>query len=308
LFPSDGRDVEVLLQKADVAMYRAKETRTDLSFYDERHDHHSPAKLALTGELRTAVQNGEIVVWYQPEFDLRTENVPALEALVRWQHPQLGLLTPDSFIGMAEHTNLIKPLTQRVLELALMQNAAWRSIGIDVAIAVNISAHVLVDSGFTSRVLAALANAGVPPNRLKLEVTESTLMVDPDLAREVLRELDEHNIEISIDDFGTGYSSLAYLAELPVSEVKIDRSFVSRMASGSSETIIVNSTIDLAHNLGLRAIAEGVEDPALLSELQMLGCDASQGYAISRPLPSHRATDWLVASRELVTVEGLLVP
>jgi diguanylate cyclase (GGDEF)-like protein len=308
LYPSDGTDVEALIQKADVAMYRAKETRADLSFYDERHDHHSPAKLALTGELRTAVESGQIVVWYQPEFDLRTEEVPALEALVRWEHPQLGLLTPDSFIGMAEHTNLIKPLTQRVLDLALLQASDWHAMDMDVAVAVNISAHVLVDPGFTDRVLTALARAGVPANRLKLEVTESTLMVDPVLARAVLRELDGHGVEISIDDFGTGYSSLAYLADLPVSEVKIDRSFVSRMSSGSSETIIVNSTIDLAHNLGLRAIAEGVEDLALLPELQELGCDASQGYAISRPMTSTAATKWLTASRDLFTVSGLATP
>jgi diguanylate cyclase (GGDEF)-like protein len=308
LYPSDGTDVEALIQKADVAMYRAKEKRTDLSFYEERHDHHSPAKLALTGELRTAVESGQIVVWYQPEFDLRTEEVPALEALVRWEHPQLGLLTPDSFIGMAEHTNLIKPLTQRVLDLALLQVSDWRTLEIDVAVAVNISAHVLVDPGFTDRVLTALARAGVPANRLKLEVTESTLMVDPVLARAVLRELDGHGVEISIDDFGTGYSSLAYLADLPVSEVKIDRSFVSRMSTGSSETIIVNSTIDLARNLGLRSIAEGVEDLALLPELQELGCDASQGYAISRPMTPTAATKWLMTSRDLVSVSGLATP
>jgi diguanylate cyclase (GGDEF)-like protein len=299
LFPDDGRDVETLLQKADVAMYRAKETHADAALYEERHDHHSPAKLALTADLRIAAENDEIVVWYQPVLDLRTDEVPAVEALVRWQHPDLGLLMPGSFIDMAEHTNLIKPLTQKVLELSLQQVAAWRQIGIDVVVAVNVSARVLIDRDFTTRVLAALERAGVEPNRLKLEVTESTLMADPVTARGVLRELDGHGIEISIDDFGTGYSSLAYLAELPVSEVKIDRSFVSRMSAGSSETIIVSSTIDLAHHLGLRAIAEGVEDLALLPDLQALGCDAVQGYAISRPMPGQDATAWLLnAARE----------
>jgi len=299
LFPDDAAEVDRLLQKADVAMYRAKETRTDVALYDEQHDHHSPAKLALTASLRRAMEDEQIVVWYQPELDLQTQQVMAVEALVRWEHPELGLLMPGSFVAMAEHTNLIKPLTQRVIELSLLQLAKWRSLDIDVSVAVNISAHVLVDHGFADRVLNALGTAGIPASRLKLEVTESTLMVDPVHARDVLHKLESHGLEISIDDFGTGYSSLAYLTELPVSEVKIDRSFVSRMEGGSSEMIIVNSTIDLAHNLGLRAIAEGVEDLALLGQLRALGCDAAQGYAISHPLTAENATEWLLETRGL---------
>ncbi|MGO9750105.1 MAG: putative bifunctional diguanylate cyclase/phosphodiesterase [Solirubrobacteraceae bacterium] len=306
LFPQDGTDVETVLQKADVAMYRAKKTRSDVALYDERHDDHSPAKLALTVELRSAIEDDQVVLRYQPELDLATEKVVALEALVRWEHPALGLLMPSSFVDMAEHINLIKPLTQRVLDLSLGQLAQWRAMNIDVSVAVNISAHVLVDQGFVDRVLMALQNAGVPPTRLKLEVTESTLMVDPVLARSVLQALDGHGIEISIDDFGTGYSSLAYLAKLPVSEVKIDQSFVSRMAAGSSESIIVNSTIDLAHHLGLRAVAEGVEDLALLTDLRALGCDAAQGYAISRPLTGDSITQWLCSSQNFNPVIGIV--
>lgn len=302
LCPQDGSDVEIVLQKADVAMYRAKKTRADVALYDERHDDHSPAKLALTVELRTAIDDDQVVLCFQPELDLTTGKVLALEALVRWEHPALGLLLPSSFVEMAEHVNLIKPLTQRVLDLSLSQLAQWRAINMDVSVAVNISAHVLVDPGFVDRVLTALHDARVPPSRLKLEVTESTLMVDPALARSVLQELDSHGIEISIDDFGTGYSSLAYLAKLPVSEVKIDQSFVSRMAAGSSETIIVNSTIDLAHHLGLRAVAEGVEDPALLADLRELGCDAAQGYAISTPLSGEDITQWLRTSRRFAPI------
>jgi diguanylate cyclase (GGDEF)-like protein len=301
MFPEHGRGVETLLQKADVAMYRAKETRTDVAVYDERHDHHSPAKLALTAELRTAVDTEEIVVWYQPELDLRTREVLAVEALVRWDHPRLGVLPPSSFVRMAEATNLIKPLTQRVLEIALRQIADWSAIGLDISAAVNRSAQVLVDQSFSDHVLAALRRAGVPPQRLKLEVTESVLMSDPVTARTVLRELEALGCEISIDDFGTGYSSLAYLADLPVSEVKIDQSFVSRMSDGSSEKIIVNSTIDLAHHLQLRAVAEGVEDWALLPELEALGCDAAQGFAISHPLAGPDATRWLL---EFPTMAG----
>jgi diguanylate cyclase (GGDEF)-like protein len=303
LFPDHGHGVETLLQKADVAMYRAKETRSDVALYDERHDHHSPAKLALTAELRTAVDTEEIVLWYQPELDLRTREVLAVEALVRWDHPRLGVLPPSSFVRMAEATNLIKPLTQRVMEIALLQVADWHALGLDLSVAVNISAQVLVDHTFTEQVLAALRRAGVAPERLKLEVTESALMSDPVTARTVLRELEALGCEISIDDFGTGYSSLAYLADLPVSEVKIDRSFVSRMSAGSSEKIIVNSTIDLAHHLKLRAVAEGVEDWSMLPELEALGCDAAQGYAISHPLAGADATRWLLDFRSMAGFE-----
>ncbi|HEY1568351.1 MAG TPA: EAL domain-containing protein [Solirubrobacteraceae bacterium] len=303
LFPEHGHGVEILLQKADVAMYRAKETRSDVALYDERHDHHSPAKLALTAELRTAVASEEIVLWYQPELDLRTREVLAVEALVRWDHPRLGVLPPSSFVRMAEATNLIKPLTQRVMEVALLQVADWHTLGLEIAVAVNISAQVLVDQSFTGQVVAALRRTGVAPERLKLEVTETALMSDPVTARTVLRELEALGCEISIDDFGTGYSSLAYLADLPVSEVKIDRSFVSRMSAGSSEKVIVNSTIDLAHHLGLRAVAEGVEDWSMLPELEALGCDAAQGYAISHPLAGPDATRWLLDFRSTSAVD-----
>jgi diguanylate cyclase (GGDEF)-like protein len=296
VFPEQGSGVDTLLQRADVAMYMAKETRTAVALYDERHDHHSPAKLALTAELRTAVQGEGIVLWYQPVLDLHTGRVAGVEALVRWEHPNLGLLRPATFVRMAERTNLIRPLTDRVIDLALRQVSAWSDAGIEVTVAVNISVQVLVDQDFTHRVVAALRNSGVRPSSLKLEVTESALMADPQVARSVLCELAELGVGISIDDFGTGYSSLAYLADLPVSEVKIDKSFVSRMAEGSSEKIIVNSTIDLAHHLELSAIAEGVEDLALLPELAALGCDAAQGYAISRPLAGEDATRWLTES------------
>jgi diguanylate cyclase (GGDEF)-like protein len=293
LFPEHGRDIEALLQRADVAMYHAKENRSAIALYDERHDHYSPAKLALTGELRNAVGGEQIEVWFQPQLDFRSGEVPSAEALVRWNHPRLGLLLPGEFMRIADQSNLIKPLTTQVITLALTQVAHWRALGIDTSVAVNISPQVLVDRSFTQQVLAALRRAAVPPALLKLEVTESALMSDPVTARTVLRELDAVGIEISIDDFGTGYSSLAYLADLPVSEVKIDQSFVSRMASHASEKIIVNSTIDLAHHLGLRAVAEGVEHPGLLAELEALGCDAAQGFAISRPLPGPEATRWL---------------
>ena len=306
LFPEDGTDVATLLQKADVAMYRAKETHADPTLYEECYDHHSPAKLALTADLRTAVDSDQIVVHYQPMLDLGTSQVKSVEALVRWQHPDLGLLHPGSFLNIAEQTSLIKPLTQRVLETSLLQAAQWAEAGVEVAVAVNISARVLNDPHFVQGVTRALDDANVPPARLKLEVTESTLMADPALARSVLQELAELGVTISIDDFGTGYSSLAYLADLPVAEVKIDQSFVRRMAAGSRETIIVASTIDLAHNLGMRAVAEGVEDPGLRPQLHALGCDSAQGFAISRPLPEFEATRWLLGSQQFDSSDRLV--
>jgi diguanylate cyclase (GGDEF)-like protein len=298
VYPEDGADGETLLQRADVAMYRAKETRVDIAPYDERHDHHSPSKLALSADLRSAIAEKEIVAWYQPELELCSGEIFAVEALVRWPHARLGMLPPAAFLEMAEHTNMIKPLTQRVLQTALEQLRQWSDLGVDVVMAVNVSTAVLIDERFTESVMDALDQAGVSPHRLKLEVTESTLMADPMVARTVLQDLHGAGVEISIDDFGTGYSSLAYLADLPVSEVKIDRSFVRRMAEGSKEAIIVNSTIDLAHHLGLRAVAEGVEDLDLLLPLAERGCEAAQGYAICRPKTADELTPWLLSARE----------
>jgi len=297
LFPRHGDSVDLLLERADVAMYHAKETRTDVALYEERHDHHSPAKLALAVELRTALdgESEDIAVWYQPEMELRTRKVLAVEALVRWQHPELGLLMPSSFVSMAEQTSMIKPLTQRVIEISLAQLAEWRATGLDIAVAVNVSAQVLVDDDFAKQVLSALNRSGVPPNRLKLDLTESTLMVDPAAARSAVQRLDEAGIKISIDHFGTGYSSLAYLAGLAVSDLKIDQTFVRRMAEGASEAIVVSASIDLAHHLHLRAIAQGVDDASLLPELEALGCDAAQGYAVCAPLTGPDVTHWLEA-------------
>jgi diguanylate cyclase (GGDEF)-like protein len=297
MFPDDGTDVKTLLQKADVAMYRAKATRSDIALYDERHDHHSARKLALSADLRSAIEADQIVAWYQPQLDLKTGDVFAVEALVRWPHPKLGLLPPAMFLQMAEHTNMIKPLTDRMLQLALRQLVRWDELGLDVAIALNISPAVLIDDDFARSVMSAVRDARVSPSRLKLEITESMLMLDADVTSSILHELHRVGLEISIDDYGTGYASLAYLADLPVSEVKIDRSFIARMSRGSKESIIVRSTIDLAHQLGLRAIAEGVEDPALLARLRTLECDAAQGHVISRALPPDELTRWLLMLR-----------
>jgi diguanylate cyclase (GGDEF)-like protein len=297
MFPDDGDEVQILLQKADVAMYRAKGTNRDIVLYNERDDDHSPSKLALSADLRAALEQKQIIAWYQPELDLRSGQVFAVEALVRWPHPSLGMLSPDSFIGMSETTSLIKPLTQLVLDVALRQLSVWDELGLLMKMAVNISTAVLIDKNFTASVVTALEQARVTPDRLKLEVTESTLMADPDTALAILLELSQLGIEISIDDFGTGYSSLAYLAGLPASEVKIDRSFVARMGDSFKDSAIVSSTIDLAHHLGLRAVAEGVEDGPTLDRLRSLECDAVQGFGISRPRRAEDLTPWLLAEQ-----------
>jgi diguanylate cyclase (GGDEF)-like protein len=293
LYPDDGADVDTLLQRADVAMYRAKETHKHFARYDEEHDHHSPARLALMGDLRNAIDTGQIVLWYQPAIDLSTGTVGSVEALVRWEHPELGLLAPGAFIDMAERTSLIKPLTTKVLSTAMAQAKQWDKAGMPLTVAVNISMRSLLDRDFAQHVRGLLEEAAVDARFIKLEITESTIMADPDVVRSVLDDLSAIGLRLSIDDFGTGYSSLAYLKDLPVNEVKIDRSFVSGMAEGSRDAVIVRSTIDLGHHLGLQVVAEGVEDAPTLERLAELGCDLAQGYGISRPLPAPKLTEWL---------------
>jgi diguanylate cyclase (GGDEF)-like protein len=293
-YPDHGDDVDTLLQRADVAMYRAKATHADWERYDEAHDHHSPAKLALMSDLRNAIDNGQIIAHYQPVLDLRTGRVDAVEALVRWNHPDLGLLAPGAFLEMAEHTSLIKPLTRRVIDTSLRQLAEWQALGLDMTMSVNISVRSLLDPAFPGQVAEALAEVDISPSLVKLEITESTIMADPRVAKRVLDELSAMGLTLSIDDFGTGYSSLAYLKDLPVDEVKIDRSFVMNMGKGDSDAVIVRSTIDLGHHLGLQVVGEGVEDEAALERLRELRCDRAQGYFISRPTPGRDLTAWLL--------------
>jgi EAL domain-containing protein (putative c-di-GMP-specific phosphodiesterase class I) len=220
----------------------------------------------------------------------------------------LGLLPPAAFLDICEHTNLIKPLTRLVLDLSLAQVRQWSTQGLDLSVAVNVSTGVLVGHDFVDTVTDALAQTGTPPSRLKLEVTESSIMSEPDVTREILQELAALGVTIVIDDFGTGYSSLAYLADLPVSEVKIDRSFVSNMTRGSKTSIIVNSTIDLAHHLGLLAVAEGVEDPRLLHHLRSIGCDVAQGFVIARPMPRDQVEGWLARTTDVPLLARPAVP
>jgi diguanylate cyclase (GGDEF)-like protein len=293
-YPEDGRDVETLLQRADVAMYRAKESHAPYLTYSKEFDHHTPERLALVADLRRAVDaEGELVVWYEPKLKLHGAAITSVEGLVRWQHPTLGLLQPAAFIEMAEHTGLIKPLTLRVLDQALGQCQDWKDRGLDLEVAVNLSARVLADRRFPTEVTRLMAKWGLSAESLKLEITESSIMADPPAALWVIEQLHAAGISLAIDDFGTGYSSLAMLKQLPVSQIKIDKSFVMNMAASKDDSVIVRSTIELAHNLGLEVVAEGVEDQSSLEKLERLGCDLVQGYHLSPPLPAEQLERWL---------------
>ncbi len=293
VYPQHGSDADELLQHADIAMYVAKETHAGFVLFDPAQDQHSPRRLALLGELRRAIESDQLVLHYQPKVDAHSGRVLGVEALVRWQHPDHGLIPPGEFIPLAERTGLIGPLTHYVLDAALRQCQQWRQAGHELAVAVNISARRLLDVEFPDEVASLLARWEVPARLLVVEITESTIMADPDRALEILGRLDAMGVQLSIDDFGTGYSSMAYLKSLPVHELKVDRSFVTQMNSDSRDAVIVRSTIDLGRNLGLRVVAEGVEDQTTLQELDVLGCDAIQGYYVSRPVPPDDLIRWL---------------
>jgi diguanylate cyclase (GGDEF)-like protein len=295
LYPEHAAGADALMQRADVAMYHAKETRTGIETYDAGRDPHSTQRLSLFGQLRRAIEDDELVLHYQPKVDLGTGQVAGVEALVRWEHPERGLLAPDTFVPLAEQTGLMKSLTASVLEQALRQAAEWIDSGLLVRMAVNVSARDLHDDGFCARVSEALTRTGVPASYLELELTERVVMADPARALQNLTALSRLGVRLALDDFGTGYSSLAYLRRLPVTELKIDKSFVLRMDVDEEDATIVRSTIDLAHGLGLRVLAEGVETAETWQRLSDLGCDAAQGYFLSRPHPAAVITDWLTA-------------
>jgi predicted signal transduction protein with EAL and GGDEF domain len=298
LFPAHGKDGQQLLQRADVAMYEAKATQSGLEVYARERDTHSRERLALVGQLARALEGEEIEVHFQPKAIASSRQIVGVEALVRWRHPELGLLPPAQFVPLTEQAGLARALTRRVLDLALRQCSAWRGAGHDLHVAVNTTVADLLDSKFPGEVEAALATHGLPAQALVLEVTENSVMSDPVRINDVLARLGELGVRLSLDDYGTGYSSLAHLNTLPVGEVKIDRSFVARMGSHPGDAAIVESTIHLAKNLGIRAVAEGVEDEATWQRLVELGCELVQGYALSRPVPALELEPLLDASAQ----------
>jgi len=293
VYPEHGEDADQLLQRADVAMYVTKAAQSGVELYSAKKDGYRPSRLTLMGELRRAIDGGELVLYYQPQVHVRGERVHSVEALVRWQHPVRGLIPPDEFIPLAERTGLIRPLTQRVVELAVQQWAEWRRQGRSLRVAANLSARNLHDPGLADEIARLVWKYKVPPGQLELEITESALMGDTARALDLLPKLRAMGIRLAIDDFGTGYSSLAYLKQMPVSQIKIDRSFVRHMSEDAADTAIVGGTVDLAHNLGLEVVAEGVEDRATFNMLAVLGCDVVQGWLVAPALPAADLVSWL---------------
>ena len=291
--PQHGKDYTELLQHADTAMYVAKLSGLGASLYDTALDRHDQRRLSVLGELRRALDNDELVLHYQPKTLLPTDEVCGVEALVRWNHPQLGLTMPDAFIPFAEHTSLIQPLTDWVIEHAIKDIRTWLDAGRELSVSINVSARSLHDNRLCESIATQLARYGVPGRLLIVEITETSIMAEPVKARDVLMALNAMGVELSIDDFGTGTSSLAYLTSLPIHELKIDKSFVTHMCSRSDDAVIVRSVIDLGHNLGLRVVAEGVEDGHTREQLVEAGCLMAQGYLWSRPLAVDALGVWL---------------
>jgi diguanylate cyclase (GGDEF)-like protein len=286
VYPDHGVSAELLLQRADVAMYTAKRRRTGVELYDAAVDTNDADRLALVAELREGLEREEVIVHFQPQVEIPSGRVVAMEALARWNHPRRGLLLPAEFVTIAEHTGASRALTSYVLERVVRQAAAWAEAGTPTTVAANLSMVDLLDLSLPEEVAALLAREGLEPSLLELEITESSIMADPARVRDVVTRLDELGVRLAIDDFGTGYSSLTYLKRLPVDVLKIDRSFVIGMTADESDRAIVRSTIDLGHNLGLTVVAEGVETPALWDELRRLGSDVAQGWYVAHPAPA----------------------
>jgi diguanylate cyclase len=292
-YPDDGLNVDALIQAADVAMYAAKESHASYTFYDAATHDHSATRLTLLAELRRAIDERELFLHFQPKAALRDREVVSVEALLRWRHPERGLVSPDEFIPSVQQTGLIKPLTIYVLDEALRQCRSWEDDGLTLSVAVNLSIRNLLDVTLPRDVGRLLERHGVDPHRLELEITESTMLADPLRTKCVLENLSDMGVRLSLDDFGTGYSSLSYLKRLPLDQLKIDRSFVLNMLEDTDHAVIVRSTIDLAKNLGLEVVAEGVENAAIWEELGSLGCDVAQGHYLTRPLPADELEAWL---------------
>ena len=297
VYPEHGEDSDSLMRHADIAMYAAKRAGTGHEAYDTRQNQNNSGRLSLLGELRQAVEQDRLTLVYQPKLTLSGTPERAAEALLRWNHPEQGLIAPDKFVPFAEQTGYIKVLTRWVLDVAFRQCAEWRDRGLEIGVSVNISARDLHTADFLRGVTDLLHRHAVDATRICLEVTESAVMEDPAHALEVLHRLHEIGFQLAIDDFGTGYSSLAYLKRLPVHELKIDKSFVRGLVGDGDDAAIVRATIDLAHVMGLGVTAEGVEDEAVLKALRRLGCDRAQGYFISPPLKSEELEEWFMNAR-----------
>jgi diguanylate cyclase (GGDEF)-like protein len=293
IFPRDGADIEQLLKRADIALYASKDSHVPVVYATE-HDLHSTEGLGLVAQIRKALEHDELFVQFQPEVELATGATRRVEALVRWNHPERGLLWPDSFIPLACQSALVRPITRFVLDTALQQCRAWKDAGIEVGVAINLAARDLSDSRLEEEVTEALRRWKVEPHMLELEIPESAVMSERERVHKMLARLSERGVRVAVDDFGSGYASLSHLKQLPVDVLKIDQSFVQNLGRNEEDDAIVRSTIDLAHSLGIVVVAEGVESEDVLARLRALGCDLAQGYCLARPAPAEDITAWLV--------------
>lgn len=297
-FPAHGKEADAIMQRANLALCAAKQNTKKFAVYSETLEKASPRRITMMGELRHAMDNDELVVHYQPKFNITQDRIDSVEALIRWQHPVHGFLPPSEFIPMAERTGLIRPLTHWVLKHALSQVENWHESGLKIGVAVNLSPATLLDTELPNLIVGLLSLYDIPPGHITLEVTEGSMIKEPALALEILSRLAELGIKISIDDFGTGYSSLAYLKKLPAQELKIDKSFVMDMLDSDSDAVIVKSIIDLGHNLGMKVVAEGVETKETADRLTTLGCDILQGFFFSKPMDAQTFIQWHNQSRQ----------
>lgn len=301
--PDHGVEAETLLQRADVAMYQAKVSRSGHAFYARERDRHTRDRLELIAELREAIGTSQILLHYQPKLELRNGAVEEVEALVRWQHPTRGLLPPGEFVPLAEQTGVMRALTDHVLDTALAQCARWRAAGLELTIAVNVSPATLLDERWAAKVGEQLRRHDVPPDHLRIEITEDAIMLDPQRSVAVVRSLAAAGVRVSLDDFGTGNSSLALLKQLPVDELKIDRGFVRDALNDEADAAIVQIALDLGRRLGIKVVPEGVEDAATLARLTEWGADTAQGFFISRPLGAEQLEAWLTAGTGTIVAE-----
>ncbi len=295
--PDQAHDVETLMRYADIAMYHAKTELKGVAVYEANIDSHSPFRLELMGALGRAIRENQLRLYFQPKVNVNHHEVYGFEGLLRWEHPELGFIPPGEFIPIAENSNVIFPLTVWVLEESAKQCAYCRDKGHDITIAMNLSARILLDDRIVSELQRVLRTYNLDGKFLEFEITESTIMSDPVRAQAALERISELGVHLSVDDFGTGYSSLAYLKRLPVQSLKIDCTFVKNMLEDEQDEIIVNSTIQLAHNLGLKVVAEGVENAETYARLQVLGCDSIQGYYVARPMCEEKVEPWLLQDR-----------
>ena len=296
--PEHSNDAKTLVQMADTALHHTRDTGKLVQVYQSDLDVNTVERLNLINDLKQAIPAGELELHFQPKMNLKSRVITHVEALVRWQHPHLGMVPPDDFIHIAEQTGQIKALTRWVFTTALAQFNTWKTLDLELNVAINISAENLKEADFHQFICQSLMNANVPPEKVTLEVTESSVVDNPESAIKLLSAFKEHGFKISIDDYGTGYSSLAQLKQLPVHELKIDKSFVQRLEHDLDDQIIVRSTIELAHNMGLYVVAEGIEDEFSLNWLAEHGCELAQGYYISKPKPANELTTWLLEQKK----------